>query len=256
MGEIWINVIVGISVWILTSVSVFLLAFIPNQYRKRLLSRFWGKEVLGEDFVVSYGSFLDSRVMEGKGNEFRYVKRYHDGRAVPFVGPWGNVVADAEIRSASYIINTLRKYRKMAVPVMDDTTAFNYLNRTFVALGSSSSNQITYLILNEPNNEFLEFGQEGEDISFILDKKNGTRFIGFQEPVKKDYGIVLRIQNPRSLGNFFFVCAGLGEWGTSGASWYLATKWRDLQSEFGDASFGVVVEVVLESDESARRVFP
>ncbi len=43
--------------------------------------------------------------------------------------------------------------------------------------------------------------------------------------------------------------------GTLGASWYLATKWRDLQSEFADA-FGIVVEVELGSDESAFRVFP
>jgi hypothetical protein len=71
----------------------------------------------------------------------------------------------------------------------------------------------------------------------------------------RDYGIVLKIPNLRFPGQFFFVCAGLGEWGTSGASWYLATKWRDLQSEFGDA-FGVVVEVEIGSDESACRVFP
>lgn len=73
--------------------------------------------------------------------------------------------------------------------------------------------------------------------------------------MKKDYGIVLKSPNRRFIGKFFFVCAGLGEWGTSGASWYLATKWRDLQSEFGDA-FGVVVEVGIGSDESARRIFP
>jgi len=67
--------------------------------------------------------------------------------------------------------------------------------------------------------------------------------------------MVLKVTNQRFPGCFFFVCAGLGEWGTSGAAWYLATKWRDLQKEFGNA-FGIVVEVELRSDESARRVFP
>ncbi len=45
------------------------------------------------------------------------------------------------------------------------------------------------------------------------------------------------------------------EWGTSGASWYLAAKWRELQLEFGE-SFGIVVEVEIGSAESALRVFP
>lgn len=73
--------------------------------------------------------------------------------------------------------------------------------------------------------------------------------------MKKDYGMILKIPNLRFPDRFFFVCACLGEWGTSGASWYLATKWRDLLSEFKEA-FGIVVEVDLGSDQSARRVFP
>lgn len=254
MGEICINVIINLFAGILIFLLGLFWPVIPKSYRKFLLRRFWGKGVLGQDFVICYGAFLDSRLTQKDPPRFRYVKRYHDGREVLFVGPWGNVVSDAEIRAASYIINTLSTYREKAVEVVDDRTAYPNLSRTFVSLGSSSSNEITDLILREPNNDFLEFGQEG-NTSFVRDKKSGRKFIGFQAPVKKDYGIVLKIPNRRFIGKFFFVCAGLGEWGTSGASWYLATKWRDLQSEFGDA-FGVVVEVGIGSDESARRIFP
>lgn len=227
---------------------------IPKSRRKFLLRRFWGKGVLGQDFAISYGALIDSRLTEPNPPPYRYVKRYHDGRQVYLVGPWGNIVGGCELRSASYISNTLSPYRKKAVAVVDDAAAFANLNRTFVALGSPSSNEITDLILREPNNEFLEFGQEG-NAYFIRDKKSGRKFAGFEPPVRKDYGIALKIPNLRFPGQFFFVCAGLGEWGTSGASWYLATKWRDLQSKSGNA-FGVVVEVEMGSDESARRVFP
>jgi hypothetical protein len=48
------------------------------------------------------------------------------------------------------------------------------------------------------------------------------------------------------------VCAGLGEYGTSGACWYLANRWEELQ---GANEFGIVVEVELGSDESARKIF-
>lgn len=184
---------------------------------------------------------------------FRYVKNYHDGRQVQFVGPWGLVVADAEIRSASYIINTLSKYRKESVSVMVDAEAFKNLNRSVVSFGSPSSNEITDLIMREPDNNFLEFGQVAQT-AYIKDKTTGKTFKGFEEPIRKDLGIILKIPNQRFPGHFFFVCAGLGEWGTSGASWYLATKWRELQKKFGD-SFGIVVEVELGADQSARRVF-
>lgn len=253
-SQIWISLTINLFAGVLIFLLGLFWPVIPKSYRKFLLRRFWGKGVFGQDFVISYGALIDSRLTEPNPPPYRFVKRYHDGRVIQLVGPWGNIVGDCEIRSASYIINTLSTFRKRAVAVVDDATAFANLNRTFVALGSSSSNEISELILREPNNTYLEFGQVG-NTTFIRDKETGNEFRGFQEPVKKDYGIVLKIPNLRFPGHFFFVCAGLGEWGTSGASWYLATKWRHLQSEFGNA-FGIVVEVEIRSDKSARRVFP
>lgn len=252
--EILINFTINFFAGILIFFLGLFWPVIPKSYRKFLLRRFWGKGVLGQDFVISYGTLIDSRLTQPNPPPFRYVKRYHDGRSIQIVGPWGNIVGDCEIRSASYIINALSTYRKNAVTVIDDATAFANLNRTFVAFGSPSSNEITDLILREINNDFLEFGQEG-NTSFIHDKRTGRKFEGFQEPVRKDYGMVLKIPNLRFPGHFFFVCAGLGEWGTSGAAWFLSSKWRNLHSEFCNA-FGVVVEVAIGSDESARRVFP
>lgn len=227
---------------------------IPKSYRSVLLCRAWGKGVLGQDFVICYGTLIDSRLGQRPIPHYRYIKRYHNGRQVQIVGPWGDIVGDCEIRSASYIINTISPYRKKSIAVEGDAKAYGNLNRTFLALGSSSSNEITDLILHEPNNEFLDFGQRGTT-PFVQDKKGGKQFIGFQPPIPKDYGLILKIPNLRFPGHFFFVCAGLGEWGTSGAARYLATNWRDLQSKFGNA-FGIVVEVDIGSDESARRVFP
>lgn len=257
----WTDLLIAVFVAAFFFGLGFLLPVISKKYHKKRLRRFWGNGVIEKDFAISYGTLIDSRLMGPKlpqlGDEdfYRYVKRYHDGRKVQIVGPWGKIVGECELRSASYVINTLSTYRKTAIAVVDDEAALQNLNRTFVALGSSSSNDITDLVLREPNNEFLEFGQEGPATTFIRDKKSGTKFEGFKEPVKKDYGMVVKLPNLRFPGQVFFVCAGLGEWGTSGASWYLATKWRELQLRFGDA-FGIVVEVELGVDESARRVFP
>lgn len=247
----------SLAVNLLTGVIIFLMGLfwpvIPKSYRKFVLRRFWGKAVLGEDFAICYGEVKDSRLVQANPPPFRYVKQYHDGRLISLVGPF-NIVGEAEVRSAAYLINTLSTYRKRPVAVTGDVPAFQNLDRTFVALGSSSSNDITDLIVRESNNTFLEFGQV-DNKSFIRDKRSSREFRGFEEPIKRDYGMVLKLPNLRFPGHFFFVCAGLGEWGTSGASWYLAAKWRRLHSEFGNA-FGIVVEVEIGSDESARRVFP
>lgn len=234
--------------------AVFL-PVIPKAYRKYLLHRFWGKEVLGQRFVITYGGLMDSRLAGPNPPTYRYVKKYHDGRAIPFVGPWFLVIAESEIRGASYLINALGKYRKEPISVENDAAAYGDLDRSFVALGSPSSNEISDLIQREPNNEFLEFRQESSE-GFIFDKKGGRKFVGFKEPARKDYGMVLRLPNLRFPGHFFFVCAGLGEWGTSGAAWYLATKWRDLLREFGNSPFGIAVEVEIGVDNSTVRVFP
>ncbi len=63
----------------------------------------------------------------------------------------------------------------------------------------------------------------------------------------------ISLPSQRFRGSFVFVCAGLGDWGTSGAAWYLAANWNDLRSRYGE-SFGIVVEVDIGSDESARPV--
>lgn len=254
-----VGIFTDFLITLLGGIVVFLFGLswpkIPKSYRQFHLCRFWGKGVLSDDFVVSYAAFLDSRHKEGYPHEFWYMKHYRDDREAQFVGPRGQVAAIAEIRSASYFINTLSKYRKKAVPLSDDWATFDNLNRTFVSIGSSTTNETTGLIIRQQNNKFLEFDQKGRTF-IILDKKTNKEFKGdFQGSVKKDHGMILKIPNQRYPGHFFFVCAGLGEWGTSGASWYLATNWRDLQKEFGNKAFGIVVEVECGTDESAQRIF-
>ena len=254
MDEVWIYAIV----FLIAGVIVFLLGLsfglVRRPYRNVLMHRFWGKAALDQNLIISYGTLTDSRLTQPDPPPYRYVKRYHDGRALQLVGPGPNITGGGEIRAASYIVNLLRPYRRRPVTVVDDTTAFANLNRTIICLGSPLSNQITDLMLREPNNRFVEFGQEG-NTTFIRDKKSDKKFESKQEPVRKDYGAILKIPNLRFPGYFFFACAGLGEWGTSGSAWYLARQWRNLQSEFR-GPFAVIVEVEIGSDESARRVFP
>ena len=250
--EMWISLVINLFAGILIFLLGLFWPIIPKSYQKFQLRRFWGKGVLRDQFAIAYGALIDSRLAQPNPPQVRYLKRYHDGRTLGIPGPWGNVLGDCEVRSLSYIINTLSAFRKKAVTVVADADGFGNLSRSFVALGSPSSNEISDLILRESNNKFLRFGQDASDV-FIEDIQSGTKFRGFQGPVRKDYGIVVKIKNERFPGHYFFVCAGLGEYGTSGASWYLSAKWKDLLEH---DQFGLVVEVEIGLDESANKVFP
>jgi hypothetical protein len=225
---------------------------IPKSYEKYRLTRFWGKNVLRDHFAIEYGALTDSRLIQPHPPAVRYIKHYHDGRSLGIAGPWGNIVGDCEIRASSYFIQTLSVFRRKAINVEDDVTGFHNLNRTFISLGSPSSNEISDFILRQTNNTFLKFNQNNAG-PCIEDINSRRQFNGFQPPIKKDYGLIVKIKNSRFPGHYFFVCAGLGEYGTSGASWYLATKWKEFENQ---QEFGIVIEVDLGSDESAIKVFP
>lgn len=227
---------------------------IPKSFEKYKIKKFWGKNVFEDQFVIEYGALTDSRLAQPQTNTptARFIKRYHDGRAIGIAGPWGNIVGDCEIRASSYFINVMSTFRRKAINVEADSDGFKNLNRTIISLGSPDSNEISDFILRQQNNVFLKFNQNN-NCPCIEDINSGKQFIGFQPPIKKDYGLIVKIKNYRFPGHYFFVCAGLGEFGTSGASWYLANKWKEFLDK---EEFGVVIEVELGSDESAIKVFP
>jgi hypothetical protein len=66
-----------------------------------------------------------------------------------------------------------------------------------------------------------------------------------------DYGLILKIHPRQFPMRTWITCAGIGEWGTSGAAWYLGNKWKEIQEYFGDEQFAIIVRVSPLQDESA-----
>ena len=250
--ELWLFVVICAGAAIVAFLIGVSISPIQRQARKARMQRFWGKAALDQYLIVAHGALMDSRLSEQDAPTYRFIKRYHDGRAFQLIGPSSPIAGGGELRAVTYIINCLKTYRRRPIKVVDDATAFHNLGRTIIALGSPLSNEVSELVLREPDNKFLEFTREG-NATVIHDKRTGRNFDSVQGTVRKDYGIVMRIPNTRFPGHYFFVCAGLGEWGTSGAAWYLARQWKVLDAEFR-GPFGIVVEVEMGSDESARRV--
>jgi hypothetical protein len=237
---------------LVSAAIIFVVGLSWTGLRKWLLNSrarfFWGRGLFDGSFVISHGTLSDKRRTD---NQFNFLKTYRDGRTLRIAGPSGDVLGDCEVRSISYLLATLSKYRQQPVAIESDVVAYPKLSRSIVSLGSPASNEVTEIILSEPNNRFVAFDQD-ESGPFIYVMRQDLKARAFQGSPKKDMGLVLKIRNERFPGHYFFVCAGLGEWGTSGAAWFLAMRWRELD-DLGE-EFVRIVEVEIGSDESARPV--
>lgn len=253
--EIWINLAINLAAGVIIFLVGFFWPLIPKSIKMFRLKRFFGKSVLSDQFAIVYGTLQDPRPrVNGQGNPLpRFQKQFRDGRIIQISGPFENIVGDCEIRASGYLAQNVGKEREQTIKILSDVRAYDDLNSSFIALGSPASNDITGFIMREPSNQFYNFAQVGSQtfIEAVSDKK---QFLGFQPPVLKDCAVLMRIRNDRFPEHFLFVCAGLGEWGTSGASWFLATHWESLYKEFKRDDFAIILEIDRGSDSSAKRI--
>lgn len=255
----WCEIWVSLAINLVAGVIIFLVGFfwplIPKSIKMYRLKRFFGKSVLTDRFAIVYGTLQDPRPrVDATGILLpRFQKQFRDGRVIRISGPFENIVGDCEIRASGYLAQNVGKEREQTIKILSDIKAYDDLNSSFIALGSPASNDISGFTMREPANQFFNFDQVGSEtfIEAVPDKK---RYFGFQPPARKDCAILMRIRNERFPKHFLFVCAGLGEWGTSGASWFLATHWESLYKEFKGDNFALVVEVDLGSDTSTKRI--
>jgi hypothetical protein len=154
-------------------------------------------------------------------------------------------------RVIKYASSTFGKYIKKtnSLNIVLDEDVINNWEGTFICSGSSDSNIKTFDFENLQENNLYKFE---------FDKSSGSRCFKITgqtfklEPNGKDIAIISRLRNPHSKGDYIYVCAGLGEWGTSGAIYYLFKYWNKLHKKYKKDNFCLVVQVDVKSDETAR----
>jgi len=121
------------------------------------------------------------------------------------------------------------------------------LDVSLICLGSRASNDKTRDVEDSVANELIKLDR-GNFVSAI----SGLPVVSLVPDF--DYGLVLKIHPKQFPERTWFTCSGIDEWGTSGASWYLARKWRELHSYAGESPFAIVVKVKKGQDESAEPI--
>ncbi len=145
---------------------------LPRNLWEWRLRRFWGAAMADGKILICHGTM---RVERLPGVPSPFVKTYRDGTWVRVQGPSEDVMGDSEIRSSTHVVRGLSQYKK-AVSVAPDSAAFDRLDNTLVALGSSNSNEVTRLVLAQAANKFFDFGQDNHR-AFIVNKRNFEKFL-------------------------------------------------------------------------------
>jgi hypothetical protein len=115
---------------------------------------------------------------------------------------------------------------------------------SFLAIGGHTNHKTVDIFDNEEN-KFLDFGHES-----IVSKESGDPIIIAESEV--DYAIIIKISPFENTKRTWLCCAGFGEWGTSGAAWWLSHNWKTIYKKAKNRPFACITRTRVGSDDSTR----
>ncbi len=254
------NMVANLVSTVISVAFGFLLArIIDLSLERRAFRRFFGKRLAkGGELLVVLDTMRDTRLLGATQQRAfhiqslpptppsaRYWKYFGDKRFSAFPGP-EEVVPECSARGSSYLIDSFRGIRKLSTRVVSDSSVQALWTGTLIALGSSNTNDTTDSIKRLPGNSWLK------DDAWQFTFKNDETVVKMEG--RNDKGLILKLPNPHSSGDWVIVCEGIGEWGTSGSAWFLSRHWKRLSRRFGDKPFLIVLNVTVGNDQSAREI--
>jgi hypothetical protein len=155
-------------------------------------------------------------------------------------------VSACELRAAKYLSESIAASGFSPPRVLPDSDVSSRLDLSFVAFGGPLSNFKTRDALDCPNSPVAIDGQ-------FKRKGTGQPLVTIEPGF--DYGLILKTHPSQFSERTWLVCAGLGEWGTSGSAWYLGKKWKELHAFAGYRDFAIILKVRPGQDEYAEPIF-
>lgn len=232
-----------------------ILKAIPNAISKAMFRNFPGESAIdGRNVFVVLDPYEHSlpRTQLAKG-QTRFIKRFHGRKPdITIIGE-DKLLGSCSVRVTKYASQSFSKFRAKdnSIKVVLDEEIMNFWDGTFFCFGSSDSDIKTYDVENLPQNNLYSFSFDSNgNRCFIVNNQQ------FSLINRKDRAIISRFVNPYHTEHYLFICAGLGEWGTSGATYFLFDRWRELNKRFKERrNFCIVIEVDVGSDESAKEIY-
>jgi hypothetical protein len=168
-------------------------------------------------------------------------------RAYPYVKPGGDrrggfsisrPVSVCEVRALSYLASAIGRYVRASVAVRSDLETRTVLDLDFVSFGGPRSNFKTADCQSNTANQLAVFDQSRDQ---FVSRSSGSSMVSYE--AEFDYGLILKVKPSQFPHRVWISCAGRGEWGTSGAAWFLANKWKEILRRAGSRPFAAIVRV-------------
>jgi hypothetical protein len=145
----------------------------------------------------------------------------------------------ATTRAMGHLVYSFGKNVKLP-PIMDSEVDIdNKMDLSFISIGGLTNMKTCDLL--EDVSHFLKFS--GESIlwrnEILVTAGNNV-----------DYAFIIKTHPKSNPERTWLCCAGVGEWGTSGAAWYLARKWKDVHKWAKKNPFAIITKTTIKSDET------
>ena len=154
--------------------------------------------------------------------------------------------SNASTRSVSHLSYAIGNYSPSLPHIRSDIDLDQRMDISFLSVGGLN-NYKSLDVFENTSNIFLQFGNGG-----IQSKTSGESIANIEGKI--DYGLILKI-HPENNPNRTWLCvAGIGEWGTSGASWWLSRHWKTIHKCAKEKSFACITKTIYGSDDSTSLV--
>ena len=238
LEQIIYNIIAGIACFVFG----WICSEIKKRYYKCSFKGVFGKDSI-DNFILTYGQMRLSRCYDEKGSIREYPYYHKSGKAFRV----SSVVSFTETRSVKYLFETFGKVVHILPKLISDEEIEDKLDISFCSIGGLN-NLKTKDVLQSEENVFYDFEKSGSEWA-IISKKNKEKKFSIDSTY--DYAFIIKIIPKNFPNRVWIAVAGIGEWGTSGATWFLAKNWIKMPK---NKSFGMIIKVREGQDESTEMV--
>lgn len=192
----------------------------------------------------AYSLVYAELALSDQSNRFPYVKPEGPAGACFSIN---RPVSGSELRCVNYLAGAIGGYGGNPPAVRSDLETRQQVDLDFISFGGPHSNLKTADCQSNAGNRLARFDQTQ---NIFVSQSTGQSLVVFERGF--DYGLILKLHPVQFPKRVWIVCAGIGEWGTSGAAWFLANKWREIRKRAKNRPFAAIVRVRPEQDQSAE----
>jgi hypothetical protein len=204
----------------------------------------WGfRQVFGRDAVKEYHIIYFIKDVQDRATIFTCPTPKRTRTRYASATNLTSIIPAAIARAMAHLFYSFGKHVKLPPAMKSDVETDERSDISFISLGGIG-NLKTCDLLQEVSNVF-EF--KGESILY------GTSTLGTAGN-DVDCAFIIKVHPRSNPERTWLCCAGVGEWGTSGAAWFLARRWKDIRKWAKDRPFAIITKTTKSSDESTQPV--